>query len=189
MMRLCGCLSVRVCASGSHPESRRRPRWSASSRGAACDPGWSVAETCPRPPSPPPPSCPTLFSKEEKETHHHQQQQQGFLSDSHEKHQQPRNPMLQTFMEKEAQSSKVDEAINERTSIRKTTWRWFTEREKKKRPKRFWGGVRTKPAVFPSCCSRCRLFFPGKLLQGLVQKIKEREKERKRCSILKKKVT
>lgn len=35
-----------------HPGSRRRLRWSVASHGAACDPVWSGAETCPLPPSP-----------------------------------------------------------------------------------------------------------------------------------------
>ena len=51
---LCVCVCVCVCVSLLHPGSRRRPRWSVSFRGAACDPVWSGAETCPLPPSPPP---------------------------------------------------------------------------------------------------------------------------------------
>lgn len=50
----------------SHPGSRRRPQWSVSSRGAACVPVWSGAETCPLPPSPPP-FCPFLSGKNDKE--------------------------------------------------------------------------------------------------------------------------
>lgn len=34
------------------PGSRRKLQWSVSSHGAACDPVWSGAETCPLPPSP-----------------------------------------------------------------------------------------------------------------------------------------
>lgn len=143
-----------MCASGSHPESRRRPRWSASSRGAACDPGWSVAETCPHPPSPPP-SCQTLPGEEKQETRH-----QGFLSKSH---QQLENQTVKPFKEREALSREVHEAINKWTFIRKTTWHQFTGREgEKKNHKRFKGGVQTKPALFPSCCSPC-LVFPGTL--------------------------
>lgn len=47
------------------PGSRRRPPWSASSRGAACVPVWSGPETCPRPPSPPL-FCRFLPSRKEK---------------------------------------------------------------------------------------------------------------------------
>lgn len=78
--------------------------------------------------------------------------------------------MLQPFMEKEAQNSKVDEAINERTSIRKTTWRWFTEREKKKDPKGFGAACEQSQQCFLPAAAAAVCFSQGSFFRDSSKK-------------------